>query len=386
MNNNIIEKYDHYLASEGPAALVICEQLAPVEGADAVFFPPTYAASEDKSFPGGYNINSFADGTNIVLVDSIGSQANRIEPIFKSGQYAQLVPQVIVKAGEKQINLLDAGHRAGDAIVRCSELKNELQMAFKALLQGDAMPLARLAPTSLVFGVWDSRDTQAKSPRLIASTIRAYNVKKLTRSAQYWAGGSSASVTVYDAESVLGPIKDENDRKERSTSGLTHVPATNTHGGVIAERGIRRDATLALSALRLLASTEDSETRKLRRYILGLALVAFTKLPGGYLRQGTILVNDGKGSFQEVNSDGTRKDIALTHEQALEYAKETAVAFEVEKEKMVSFSGDLVKEERDGKAAKKAGKKAKKEKGPGAASEAESSEAQQPAIENTPAT
>ena len=45
--------------------------------------------------------------------------------------------------------------------------------------------LAKLAPTSLVFGAWDSRDTQAKLPRLIASTIRAYNVRKLRRSAQF---------------------------------------------------------------------------------------------------------------------------------------------------------------------------------------------------------
>ena len=43
------------------------------------------------------------------------------------------------------------------------------------------MELAKIAPTSLVFGAWDSRDTQAKLPRLIASTIRAYDVVKLSR-------------------------------------------------------------------------------------------------------------------------------------------------------------------------------------------------------------
>ena len=45
--------------------------------------------------------------------------------------------------------------------------------------------MAKIAPTSLVFGVWDSRDTQAKLPRLIASTVRAFDVKRLKRSAQY---------------------------------------------------------------------------------------------------------------------------------------------------------------------------------------------------------
>jgi len=107
-------------------------------------------------------------------------------------------------------------------------------------------------------------------------------------------------------------------------------------GGVVAgEKGIRRDATLALAALRLLKSTNDPETETLRRYILGLALVAFTKLPGGYLRQGTILVknSEGKHLFQEVAADGKRTDITLTHEDALQYAQETAKAFGIKAEK-----------------------------------------------------
>jgi CRISPR-associated protein Csb1 len=390
MSENILEKFDHYLAANGPAALVIREQLVPVEGADAVFFPATYAASEDKSFKGGYNIDAFADGTNIALVDSVGSQANRIEPLFKTGDYAALVPQITIKAGEKNINLLDAGHRAGDAIVRSSSLQSDLQAAFKFLLQGDAAPLAKIAPTSLVFGVWDSRATQAKAPRLISSTIRAYDVSSLTRSAQYWAGGSPEPVTVYDSESVLGPIKDDKDRKERSTCGFTHVPATGTHGGVIAgEKGIRRDATLALAALRLISSTNDEETRKLRCYILGLALVAFTKLPGGYLRQGTILVRKEKGeySFKEVAADGTRTDAALTHEVALEYAKTAAAAFVVGASKTVDFDGKVAKADLAGKAAEKAAKKARKGKGTATAVDSEGSTEtadQQPASEPAP--
>ena len=70
-----------------------------------------------------------------------------------------------MKAGEKEVSILEAGHRAGDALVRCSELQEELHDAFKSQLKGDDEPLAKIAPTSLVFGVWDSRDTQAKLPR-----------------------------------------------------------------------------------------------------------------------------------------------------------------------------------------------------------------------------
>jgi CRISPR-associated protein Csb1 len=173
-------------SADAPAAIVLREYLAPVEGKDGVFFPPTFAPAENsKDFPGGYNINDLGHGENVCLIDSVGSQANRIEPMFATAPYAALVPQLVVQAGEKKVSILEAGHRAGDAIVRCTELKDALQKAFQALKMGNAVPLAKLAPTSLVFGVWDSRDTQAKAPRLLAATIRAFNVAKLTRSAQY---------------------------------------------------------------------------------------------------------------------------------------------------------------------------------------------------------
>lgn len=183
-----LTRFDKYLAPDGPAALVIREHLIPVEGADGIFFPATYAAKKQGE-SGGYNIDYENEhdhsGRNVALVDSVGSQANRIEPMFAEGEYSKLVPQIIIRAGTKRINLLDAGHRAGDAIARCSGLGEELRAAFTAVNRGNALNIAKLAPTSLVFGVWDSRDTQAKLPRLITSTVRAYNVRKLTRSAQY---------------------------------------------------------------------------------------------------------------------------------------------------------------------------------------------------------
>ena len=365
MSNTILEKFDNYLTSDGPAALVIREHLIPVEGADGVCFPATFANDNN-----GYNIDGedrtrTPDAKNVALIDSVGSQANRIEPMFAEGAYAKLVPQIIIKAGEKSINLLNAGHRAGDAIARCSGLRSDLQNAFKEVLKGNSLPLAKIAPTSLVFGVWDSRDTQAKLPRLIAATVRAYDVRQLTRSAQYWAGASPDPVTIYDHESILGPIKDEKDKNERSAAGFTHVPSTGAHGGVIAEGGIRRDAVLALSALKLLKAGTDNEenTEKLQRYILGLALVAFTKLPLGYYRQGTILVldPDKQREFSEVALDGTRTACTITHKEALDFARAAVKEFGVVKDKEVNFEPEKAKADIKGKEAKK-GKKGKAEK------------------------
>lgn len=343
-----LTKFDHYLSDDGPAALVIREHLIPVEGPDGVTFPSTYAAGD--GFAGGYNITNYPDGTNVCLIDSVGSQANRIEPIFKEDKYKHLVPQVAVKAGENEVNILDAGHRAGDAIVRCSELEVPLSDAFKAALKGDVEPLARIAPTSMVFGVWDSRDTQAKLPRLVSSTIRAYNVRELKRSAQY----------VPAVEYVALKLIEEPDKKTEdaySKRGFIHVPATGSPGGVVATAGIRRDATLSLAALKLLVAKDKEKTLALRRYILGLALTAFTSQQTCYLRQGCLLVLDPEKprEFVEVLPSGVRTPATLTHQQALDYATATAKAFGIREPQLVAF---------DPKRAKADLEKAKKTKKP----------------------
>lgn len=338
--SDTITQFDNYLSPEGPAALVIREHLMPVEGADGVFFPSTFA---DIGYNVDYEDARNKTGRNIALIDSAGSQANRIEPMFAEGAYAKLVPQVRIKAGEKTVNLLDVGHRAGDAIARCSALQGELQQAFKEVLKGNALPLAKVAPTSLVFGVWDSRDTQAKLPRLIASTVRAFNVRKLTRSATYFAPMDYVSEGVLaaaDAEKAEGSSKNP-----LSSTGFVNALATGTHGGVIADGGIRRDATLALSALKLLKADNDEETCKLQRYILGLALVAFTKLPLGFYRQGTILVldPDKPREFSEVALNGARTSVMISHENALAFAQAAAKAFGVGESREVAFNKDTAK-------------------------------------------
>ncbi len=331
--SDLLTKLDRWLEDIGPAALVIREYLMPVEGHDGIVFPATFAAGD--GFPGGYNIDTFPDGTNVCLIDSIGSQANRIEPLFAKDGYAGLVPQIVIKAGEKRVNLLEAGHRAGDAIVRCSALKDELRSAFKGVMNGNAESLANVAPTSMVFGVWDSRDTQAKLPRLLSSSVRAFNVRKLTRSAQY------VPAVEYVNEDLLETPSDQKTKDAYAVRGFIHVPAAGTHGGVIATGGIRRDATLHLAALRLLTADQDKEkTRALRRYVLGLALTAFTHSPFGYLRQGCSLVRDldKKCEFKEVNADGTRQDVTIKHDDAFAYARATAKAFGIDPDRKVDFT------------------------------------------------
>ncbi len=325
-------RYDEWLSgNKGPAALVIREHLMPVEGRDGVLFPPTFAGGKgDKS---GYNIDGFDDGKNICLIDSVGSQANRIEPIFAEDEYKELIPQIVIKAGEKVLNIVEIGHRAGDALARLSGLQQELHDAFKKILMGDAEPLAKIAPTSLVFGVWDSRDTQAKLPRLISSTIRAFDVRELTRSALF------VPATDYVADGLLEEPNDEKTRKVYSKRGFVHAPASASLGGVIAMGGIRRDATLSLAALQLIKAGDDKNTIALRRYILGLAMVALTANTSSYLRQGCNLVLDPEKptEFEKVYRDGRRLKVETTHEGAIKFGTIAAKAFGVGENRSVEF-------------------------------------------------
>lgn len=360
-----LTKFDAWLKDGGPAALVIREMLEPVEGPDGVFFPATFAAEQGTAldrFRGGYNIDHFPDGTNVCLLDTVGSQGNRMEPIFKSpSEYDHLVPQVTIIAGEKTIHLLEAGHRSGDAIVRCSELSSHLEVAFRQLLRGNAKPLAEIAPTSLVFGVWDSRGTGAKLPRLVSATIRAFNIYRHSRHAQY------NPVVNFKKEGLLDGIDASDD--DLAGHGYVSQPIGKqpdpkkpdpTHGGVQLMKGdkfqscIRRDATLSLAALRRLSvlgadgtlSTDD--TTKLRRYILGLSLVALTATQDTYLRQGCNLVpaNEGKTrKFEIVHPTGKREPCHLTLEDAKNYAETAARAFGVGKNREVNFDKKLAEKD-----------------------------------------
>lgn len=346
---------------KGPVALVLQQHLVPVEGEGAVFFPPTYADLKE-----GYNIDLLSDGTRVVTVDSVGSQANRLEPLFGTDpDLATLVPHVRIEIeGSKTVSILEAGHRLGDAIVRSSDLKDLAQSAFKTYLgSGDATALARLGPTSLVFGVWDSRDTQAKLPRLLQSVIRAWNIDRLTRSAQYGPATDYSQLDVFSEEEK--EKSEGNAKSPLAQRGFVAVPAVGSHGGVVARGPIIRDVTINLVALRRLVAAAEPE--KLQRYILGLALVAATEPMDGFLRQGCLLVPKlpADGGWQQVARTGERKPLPLDNTQARVLARRWADAFGVGENRTVKFGkdlakADLVEKEAKGKA-KAAAKTAKKE-------------------------
>ena len=346
MNNEQVNlnQYDNWLKDDSDiAALVLRQWLVPVEGNEAVIFPPTYAKPErmrEEDWT-GYNIDRFEYGANVCQIDSVGSQANRIEPLFKRDKYKHLIPQVAIKATtegkERTIHILDASHRAADAIVRFSTLGPELHEAFRVYKEeGNAEPLARIAPTSILFGSWDSRSTQAKFPRIIRSVIRAFDVKELHRSAQY---------STIAGEILEGGDAEVTTKGPKAELGLAHVPSVLTHGGIQVLGEIRRDASLNLVSIRTLATCSDEEsTYNLRRYILGLALVSLTAPLESSLREGCQLVPDidRPAEWNLVRHDGVRQDCAIDHDQAIAFATVAAEAFGVKQEETAAtFDSEL---------------------------------------------
>ena len=346
------ETVARWLDPKGPVALVRREYLMPAEGRDAVFFPPTYAPDNKKSSSerdgSQYNVDQLSDGTKVVTVDSVGSQANRMEPRFKEDpELRELVPQIEIELPDgKRVSILEVGHRLGDAIVRASTLRDEVDKAFRTYLEtGNAEPVVRLAPTSVVFGVWDSRGTQAKFPRLVQSVIRAWDVELLTRSAQYT---PPVDYSAYDVFSEEEKRKSENSpTTELSRRGYVSTPVTRTPGGIRARGDIVREITINLVALRRLRSGEGGSVANLQRYILGLALVAATEPLDGFLRAGCILVPEPekKTSWEEVERTGERKAIHLTNEEARKFALAAAREFSVGEARVFKF--DAARAKRD---------------------------------------
>jgi CRISPR-associated protein Csb1 len=207
-------------------------------------------------------------------------------------------------------------------------------------VRGDAGPLAHLAPTSLVFGYWDSRgETKSKARRIVRSEIVAYNVARVTKRSQYW---SSIDPEVNeDLVQILTEAKETANRDPEAKNpasqlGMTDIPAPESPGGVIAFDKIERTSIIALSGLRSLTAFDASprseasgattalpaadleQTLALRRYLFALSLAAVAD-PGAWdLREGCILVRNGQpplGNIREGEAPITAVHVSFNGEE-----------------------------------------------------------------------
>jgi CRISPR-associated protein Csb1 len=354
----------------GPVALTCKQKLLPVEGEGGVIFPPTYADI-------GYNIDTLSDGAKVATIDSVGSQANRMEPIFAREPYSELVPQITIELHKKRDDdgteyierrsIFDLAHRSADAVVHsCPELAPIVSKAYLELRRhGDAGPLNSLAPTSLLFGVWDSRGGSGeKRPRLVRSIIRAWDVEPLFAAAQF------NSIWKFLSEEQQAELEKEAKAKKTKLSkkGFSDAPATfrkvsqaaakqmpefrdgrpnpdrRVLGGVVANGPIERHITINLVALRNIRGTTDERSREIRRYLLSLSLLAATADIDLFLREGCNLrFAEDRDHWFAVPRRGVPTEIELlsSEEILLDYAKSAVVPFKEEWPKKLSYVFNL---------------------------------------------
>lgn len=178
------------------AALRRRQRLQPVGGEGTVIFPPTYPGERQNNPPRHVFERRRLDGREVwcVLVDSVQSQANRLEESLLAiiRQKSACIPHVVVDfsgkdlAGITTITSLEAPHRVYDAIFRDSLLGAEkfmesgLGISLAKASNANASVLLEISPTALLFGSWHSTGEGggfgAKFARCLVSEIVAADV------------------------------------------------------------------------------------------------------------------------------------------------------------------------------------------------------------------
>src|SRR5437867_2059200 len=175
-------------AVTGTAAAFRClTEYQPVGGPGDKVFPATYEggqyATEKRRIP------DEPEPVFCVLLDSVQSQANRMEMALLEAWERQQIPLPVITvdfAGHDlpkalHITSLEAPHRIADALLRDSLLdgkpfrKSEFGKRIDDVDTRNATALFELCPTTLVFGMWDSTGPRggsgAKFARAMVSEI-----------------------------------------------------------------------------------------------------------------------------------------------------------------------------------------------------------------------
>lgn len=182
-------------AIKGPAVAIRSHsRLQPAGGPGTKVFPPTHAggvyATEKRRLPvfdeAGKQIDTRE--ADCVLLDSVQSQANRIEDALQEAidEGKLKMPLIVVEFGDQvadvqRVTSLQAPHRAADAILRDSLYegtpfrKSAVGESITNSSLANATHLFRYCPQALFLGVWDSTGPKggqgAKFARALVSEI-----------------------------------------------------------------------------------------------------------------------------------------------------------------------------------------------------------------------
>lgn len=346
-------------------------RLQPAGGAGDKLFPPTYPGEGRESPPRHVFERRRIDGleTWCVLIDSVQSQANRLEEaLLRAAEAGRIgLPRLMVDFAPSGLNSigaissLEAPHRVFDAILRDSMLggvvlsKTPLGDALRRATLRNASAILEASPSALLFGAWNSTGggggLGAKFARALVSEIIGVDVpveemapdrrtgEIEVRTAGRRTGsridplGVLRSVEVYKSDSGWDVTE------AAAGKGAKRVrPSEVNHGNIVPSvtpLGItcayaEQTAVITLAGLRRLrfggTSARDDAARAVIA-TLGLVALIEQDAQGYALRSRCDLVCDGPSPLESVGFDGTVSPLELTRDHAVElYAEAVAAA------------------------------------------------------------
>lgn len=353
--------------------------LQPVGGKGDKIFPPTYPGEGRNAPPRHvYERRRLGDREAwCVLVDSVQSQANRLEECLLQAIVEGLpIPYVVVDFvstgldGISRITSLDAPHRVYDAILRDSLLdgeefmKSDVGQALAKAKAEDASALLQVSPTALLFGAWHSTGEGgglgAKFARCLTSEIVGVDVpvddvvvNQRTGETEVQTAGRRPGSRI-DPLGILRKVEVYKGLNGWSTDEAAAGkkvkkvrPSEINHGNIapsIQPLGVTCDHiehtfVLSFAGLRRLRFGSGDKDPAGRSLLAALGLVALTDQDArGYaLRSRCDLVCDGRAPLELVHADGGSETIDLTRDgahalyrDAYKFAQDTGFSFPAE--------------------------------------------------------
>ncbi|HEY2932255.1 MAG TPA: type I-U CRISPR-associated RAMP protein Csb1/Cas7u [Acidobacteriota bacterium] len=281
-----LEKLQHAIRGTA-AAFRSVTKLQPAGGEGSTIFPPTYEGGRYATV--GLRVDSETKKADRVLLDSVQSQANRMELALLDAWEADQISLPVITVDFKgnqlekvlRITSLEMPHRVADAIIRDSLMdgkpfrKSELGKRLDNVDGRNATALFEICPTALVFGMWDSTGPKgglgAKFARAVVSEIIGIDaqIEKKTSSRidplqiQLSAGPLYKAAETHGIGWTLDPEKAatvSKTKKEPVKLGKDGRPSEANHGNVtptIADGGVTirhavQTTVVSLPALRRL--------------------------------------------------------------------------------------------------------------------------------------
>jgi len=344
------------MVAEG-TALRRRQVLQPVGGKGDKIFPPTYPGEGRNAPPRHVYERRRLNGGDVwcVLVDSVQSQANRLEECLLAAIADGIrIPYVEVDFSGtgldsiSKITSLDAPHRVYDAILRDSLyngkpfMESDIGQRLAKAKAEDASALLEISPTALLFGAWHSTGQGgglgAKFARCLISEIVAIDVpvedvvvNQRTGEIEIQTSGRRTGsridplgvlrkVKVFKGEGGWSTTKEGagKNAKEAKPSEINHGNITPSVQplGVTCDH-IEHSFVLSFAALRRLRFGGAEKDAAGRRLLAALGLVALTEQDAqGYaLRSRCDLVCDGRAALELVRSDGSTETIPIDRTQ-----------------------------------------------------------------------